>query len=330
MTHSFFAHRCLEFAAKARGLTGTNPMVGSVLVRDGKSIAEGFHSGFGKPHAELEVIQKIEQEIRSEDILYVNLEPCFHTDKKTPPCAQLIVEKGIKHVVFGMIDPNPKVAGKGIAFLRSKGVECTGPILLADSLRLNRGFVSLMTAGRPWITLKNARTSDGAIANEDGSPRRITTEVQDQWSHQFLRARHDAILVGAGTILADDPTLTVRHGDLRPDIWRIVLDPHGKIPLTAKIVNGELARKTIVIREGTEGTKGTDGTEEMLKQRGVRIVRIPLSGSSFHWTTLFEALTTSDGDFYGISSILVEGGKRTWEIFKNAGVVDEEVVLIGK
>lgn len=324
-------HRCLTLASRGLGKTGINPMVGTVLVRDEKILAEGFHSGFGKPHAELDLLQKYDppsprgfgearQEIRSDDVLYVNLEPCVHTSKKTPPCAQLLVERGIKHVVVGMVDPNPQVAGKGIAFLRSKGVQCTGPVLLADCTRLNRGFVSLMTKGRPWITLKSARAGDGSVAYPDGRQKRITSREQDAWSHEFLRARHDAILVGVGTVIADDPTLTVRHGDVRPDVWRIVLDPHGKIPLNTKVVNGELAKKTIVVT--------TTPNEELSKQ-GVRVALVPLADSGFYWELLWKTLTTPDGDFYGISSLLVEGGKRTWETFKKSSMLDEEVLLIG-
>jgi diaminohydroxyphosphoribosylaminopyrimidine deaminase / 5-amino-6-(5-phosphoribosylamino)uracil reductase len=343
MEHASFMYRTLELAVIARGRTGINPLVGSVLVRDGKIIAEGFHSEYGKPHAELTLLQKFEQEIRSNDTLYVNLEPCCHTEKKTPPCAKLLVDRGVKRVVFGMIDPNPHVAGKGIAFLRSHGVECTGPVLLADFQRLNRGFISLMTRGRPWVTLKSARAQDGTISNPDGSPKRITSVAQDVWSHEFLRARHDAILVGVGTILCDDPELTVRHltpsaigghpsplqrrGDGGEAPWRIVLDPHGKIPMTSKVVNDELARKTIVIRRDTEGA---EGAEAELRKRGVRVLKIPFTHEALEWTALWKALTTPADDFYGISSILVEGGRRTWESFKKAGMMDEEVVLIGK
>ncbi len=141
--HELFLRRCLSLAEQGRGKTGANPMVGAVLVRDGKIIAEGFHEGFGKAHAERQLLEKLEQKISSKDILYVNLEPCCHEKKKTPPCAQMLVEKGIKHVVYGMKDPNPAVNGKGIQYLRSKGVEVIGPVLEDECLRLNRGFVSV-------------------------------------------------------------------------------------------------------------------------------------------------------------------------------------------
>jgi diaminohydroxyphosphoribosylaminopyrimidine deaminase/5-amino-6-(5-phosphoribosylamino)uracil reductase len=368
--HERFIRCCLALAEQGRGATGINPMVGAVLVRGGTIIAEGFHSGFGKPHAERQLFEKSDQKIRANDILYVNLEPCCHLDKKTPPCAQMIVEKDIKTVVFGMVDPNPKVAGKGIAFLRSHGVDVIGPVLPDECARLNRGFVSLMSKNRPWITLKSAMTVDGRFANSSGGPRlMITSPEQDRWSHEFLRARHDAILVGIGTILADDPKLTVRphpqplpRDRLRQSAgggekllpYRIILDPHFKIPLTAKVVNGELAGGTIVVKDSTSllvssELRGAGENKEkmrILEKRGVRIMTMPhnrnhnilnnRSGylpaaypSHFDWQSLWKALTTPSGDFHGISSILVEGGPRTWEMFRDAQMVDEEVMLIG-
>jgi len=307
-------HRCLQLAANARSLTGINPLVGAVLVREGKIIAEAFHEGFGKAHAERKLLEEFRGEILPTDTLYVNLEPCCYTKKKTPPCTEIIVQKGIRRLVFGMKDPNPSVNGKGVEFLRSKGVECSGPILLADCLRLNRGFVSLMTKERPWITLKSARASDGSIANPDGSPKRITSDSQDRWSHEFLRARHDAILVGINTILRDDPKLNVRHGVNVPDPWRIILDPHGKIPSDANVLSKKLADRTIMISASA---------------RAPSTAHVPLKDGVFDWDSLWKVLTTSTDSFHGIASILVEGGPVTWKYFKDAGMVDEEVLLVG-
>ncbi len=358
--HESFIRRCLTLAEDGRGFVGINPMVGAVLVRDGTIIAEGFHEAFGTSHAERQLLEKYDQKFRTSDVLVVNLEPCCHTDKKTPPCAQFIVEKGIKRVVCGMLDPNPKVAGEGIQFLRSMGVEVIGPVLPEECARLNRGFVSLMMQRRPWITLHEARTVDGRHANPDGSPLKITSKEQDQWAHQFLRARHDAILVGIGTILADDPQLNVRFIDHPPQVYRIILDPHFRIPLEAKVVNGELARGTIVVRQETKDFKETNETKEkmeILQKRGVRVIQIshnhnqhlknkgagfpalrsfsegglPAAPSaSFNWHLLWRSLTTPIGDFHGITSILVEGGPRTWETFRDARMADEEIVLVGE
>lgn len=339
--HDMFMRRCLELAEKGRGKTGINPMVGSVLVRDGTIIAEGFHEAFGKVHAERQLFEKSDQKISSKDVLYVNLEPCCHTEKKTPPCTQMIVEQGIKTVVYGMRDPNPAVSGKGIELLRSKGVEVIGPMLPAESMRLNRGFISLMAKGRPWITLKEARTVDGRIANADGSMMKITSNEQDAWSHAFLRARHDAILVGVGTIVKDDSRLTVRlpltpacrqagptpspKGRGEHCLQRIILDPALHIPLTAKVVQAPLVARTIIIvAPGYDQEKSKE-----LESRGVTVTEISVHDGIFDWLQLWKALTTPNEDFYGISSILVEGGAKTWAAFRKAGMVDEEVLLLG-
>lgn len=296
-------------------------MVGAVLVRDGSVIAEGYHEAFGKAHAERQLLEKFDQEMRSTDTLYVSLEPCVHTNKKTPPCAQFLVERGVKHLVYGMCDPNPEVSGKGIEYLNKKGVQVSGSILEQDCRRLNRGFVSLMTKGRPWITLKQAVTVDGRHCNADGSFLKITTKEQDAWSHRFLRARHDAILVGAGTVLSDDPQLTVRRVDAPPPLLRIILDRTLKTPVTAK-----------VCREGTIIVTDTDipaAKQKPFREAGVRFFQVASTKDGFDWGSLWKALTTPTDGFHGISSILVEGGALTWARFRSSGMVDEAVTLVG-
>ena len=256
------------------------------------------------------------------DILYVNLEPCCHRNKKTPPCTDIIVERGIKTVVYGMQDPNPAVSGKGIEHLNKKGVQVIGPVLEQECKRLNRGFVSLMTKKRPWITMKKAQRVDGRIANDDGSFLKITSPKQDAWSHEFLRAKHDAILVGVGTIIADDPRLTVRFGEAKPPVWRIVLDASLRIPLSSKV----MCPGTIVVTVPSQDREKKDA----IRRKGVRIVEIPFLLGAFDWQVLWKALMTPENDFYGISSILVEGGQKTWDAFYSAEMVDEEVTLVGE
>ncbi|MSR67768.1 bifunctional diaminohydroxyphosphoribosylaminopyrimidine deaminase/5-amino-6-(5-phosphoribosylamino)uracil reductase RibD [Candidatus Peribacteria bacterium] len=347
--HTLFMRRCLELAAKGKGKTGINPMVGAVLVRDGKMIAEGFHSEFGKSHAELNLLEKTEYNICSTDTLYVNLEPCCHMHKKTPPCTDMIIKSGIKHVVFGMRDPNPQVSGKGIAALRNAGIDVAGPVLEDECLRLNRGFVTLQKNSRPWITLKIARMVDGRIANPDGSMMKITRDDQNAWSHRCLRARHDGILVGVGTILTDDSRLTVRTptpnpspeggGELQP--YRIILDATLQIPLTATVVGDEFVSRTIVICAPDADRKKKREIEsrgllvmEVMQEARLRLRATDGQASRSHsecfdWSELWKALTTPKDSFYGISSILVEGGPTTWQLFQKAGMVDEEVTLVG-
>lgn len=339
--HAYFLRHCLTLANRGRGKTGINPMVGAVLVREGVIIAEGFHEGFGKVHAELHLLQNFEQKIRSTDTLYVNLEPCCHTKKKTPPCAQLLIERGIKRVVYGMLDPNPAVAGKGIDLLNKNSIQTFGPVLEQECKRLNRGFVSVMTKKRPWITLKSAMTADGKFAKTDRSRLKITSSEQDRWSHQFLRGRHDAILVGVGTVIADDPQLTMRIppspsrpasagpgggaedgglGYLQQPL-RIILDPFLRTPQASRIV-----------RRGTIIVAGDGVSKDIIREftvAGIRIIQLPKEGKLFAWNELWKIMTTPDTDFHGISSILVEGGPKTWELFRRSQMVDEEVVLVG-
>ena len=270
-SHSSFIDHCLKLAEQGRGFVGNGALVGSCLVRDGKVLAEGYHSAYGEAHAERILLENYEQKISTQDILYVNLEPCCHHGK-TPPCTDIILEKGVKKLVFGMQDPDPRVAGEGIRILEAAGVQCIGPIDSAVCRRFNRGFVSVRENNRPWITLKSAKTADGRIANDDGSPLKITSEEQDAWSHEFLRAKHDAILVGVKTIIQDDPELTVRfchpERSRRIQPMRVILDPHGRIPQDAKVLNDEYAEKTIVVTEQ----------------------EVPLQGSDFSFDPLFDFL----------------------------------------
>lgn len=340
--HTPYIHRCLELAARARTRTGINPMVGALLVREGTVIAQAWHEEFGGQHAEALLIKKCVQNIQQKDVLYLNLEPCCHTQKKTPPCTQAIIKSGVKHVVIGMVDPNPEVAGKGIRELRKYGISVICGIKRARCEWFNRGFVSLMTKGRPWVTLKRAETQAGAIACDDGSKMKITSVEQDAWSHQYLRAKHDAILVGVGTVVTDDPSLMVRvtndqESMTRQQPLRIVLDPHLRIPLNANVVSREMAGGTMVVVKEPKETKEPKEAKELqekmriLRENDVRIVPIPLDVSGrFDMHALFRFLTTPTKDFHGITSILVEGGAKTWETFRKANAVDCEVTLSGK
>jgi diaminohydroxyphosphoribosylaminopyrimidine deaminase / 5-amino-6-(5-phosphoribosylamino)uracil reductase len=333
--HAHFLHRCLALAERGRETVGINPMVGAVLVREGAITAEAFHERFGGPHAEALLIKSFEQIFRPDDVLYVNVEPCCHRDKKTLPCTSAIIEAGIRCVVVGMRDPNPAVAGKGILELQTHGIEVVGPVERARSEWLNRGFVSLMTKERPWVTLHRAQTADSRIANPDGSPLKITGEEQDEWCHRRLRATHDAILVGVGTILTDDPLLTVRHmPSTRFQPLRIVLDPRFRIPLRARVLEGVSAQKAIVCVQETDEAEMTEETKEKyaeLLRRGVRVLQLPFTAEGcFDWRSLWKALTTPTTDFFGIASVLVEGGSRTWEHFRRSGMVDCEVTLVGR
>lgn len=329
MSHDSFIRRTLELAEKGRGKTGTNPMVGAVLVRDGKIIAEGFHEAFGKSHAERQLLEKFDQKIDSKDILYVNLEPCCHEKKKTPPCAQMLIEKGIKNVVIGMVDPNPAVAGKGIDLLRLSGVMVEiASGMTADCLRLNRGYVSLITKGRPWVVMQQARTPDGEFAGPDGTFLKITTPEQDRWTHEFLRAKCDAVLIGIGTALMDNPRLTIRHLPASYQPLRIIIDSRLRMPLEANLVSDEYAANTmLIIKPGLPDAVRAVIPE--LMKRGVRVMEVAHTETGIDFSALWKALTTPLEGFHGISSILFEGGQQMWKAFRAEKCIDEEAVLVG-
>lgn len=329
MNDVFFMHRCIELAAQGRGLVGNGALVGAVLVREGKIIAEGWHRGFGQVHAERDLLEHFDQELYSTDVLCVNLEPCCHHGK-TPPCTDILLERGVQRVVIGMVDPDPRVAGQGIALLKAKGVEVLGPVERARCEWVNRGFVSVRTSGRPWITLKRAQTREGLIANTDGSPLKITSQEQDDWSHTFLRCEHDAILVGVQTIVKDDPVLNTRFDQKKRGYqpWRIIFDPHLRIPAHAKVLRDGWRSKTIVIT-GAFHTAEVQRRKEEGEEQGVTIFPVPIKEASFAWEELWNILFTPQEDFHGITSILVEGGRKTGELFRSAGMYDEDISLTG-
>ena len=328
-------HRCLELARQGQGRVGNGAMVGAVLVRDGEIIVEAWHEEFGGPHAERKLLDKFDQKIGSEDILYLSLEPCCHHGK-TPPCTDILLQRGIKNIVVGMRDPDSRVAGRAIKILREHGSRVVGPILPELCDRLNKGFVSARAHGRPWVTLKQALTRSGEISNVDGSSQKITSSEQDRWSHSSLRALHDAILVGINTIISDDPILNTRfiqnegsnkkidqENAYQP--YRIILDPHLRIPLTSRVLTDVHRSRTIIVTSESDSPSA-----EALRSQGVHIMQIAIENNLFDWDSLWKNLQTPSESFHGITSILIEGGRRTWEAFRNDQMVDEEVILVGR
>lgn len=328
LVHDSFMGRCLTLAERGRGMVGNGALVGAILVRDGQVIGEGWHSAFGRAHAEADLLKKFDQKSSSSDVLYVNLEPCCHQGK-TPPCTDAIVRSGITTVVVGMLDPDHRASGKGIAALRDHGVTVIGPVLEQACRWLNRGFVQLRTAGRPWITLKSAVAPDGSVAHGDGSPRKITSQEQDTWSHTVLRARHDAILVGSTTIRTDNPLLDKRlsmNNEIdQKNPYKIVLDRICSISKQARILQHEPERTLVIV-----GTDAPRDRVSIVGNTGARVLRVECDDRGvFVWRKLWEALCTPRDAYTGLTSILVEGGPATWRIFRDAGMVDMEVLLAG-
>lgn len=232
--------RALRLAARAQGRTSPNPMVGTVIVRDGEVVGEGFHRAAGEPHAGVNALRKARDRARGAT-LYTTLEPCAHVGR-TPPCVDAIREAGISRVVTAMRDPDPRSDGKGFRLLRAAGIEVTSGVLEAEARRLNEGFISRVERGRPFVLVKLATTLDGRVSVKGRrylSGKRAIKEV-----HR-LRDRFDATLVGVETVLADDPQLTVRDVKGR-DPLRVIVDADARTPPTAKVVRAKDPQRTII------------------------------------------------------------------------------------
>ena len=235
--------RAIELATKGEGHTDPNPLVGAVIVKDGRIIGEGYHEVYGSLHAERNALKNCTEDTRGAD-MYVTLEPCCHFGKQ-PPCTLALIEAGIKHVYVGSSDPNPKVAGKGIAQLKRAGIEVTENFMKEECDALNPVFFHYISTKEPYIALKYAMTADGRIATDNGKSQWITGSKAREHVHK-LRNRYKGILVGIGTVLADDPMLNCRIDGGRNPV-RIVLDTHLSIPLNSKLVQSAKEIPLIVV-----------------------------------------------------------------------------------
>ena len=273
-----FMRRAIELAARGRGSVEPNPMVGCVIVQRGRIIGDGYHQRYGGPHAEREALFAARESPRGATV-YVNLEPCCHTNKKTPPCVPALIEAGVAKVLVGCIDPNPDVSGKGIQALQAAGIEVKIGLLEAEAKQLNAAYFAKVLAARPYVTLKWAQSSDAKVAGPRGQRKQISNELSLKVVHE-LRARSDAILVGIGTVLADDPILTARTASKKRPLIRAVLDSRLRIPPTSRLVNTANEGKVIVYcaPENDEISRNVPlkrGTF-LLIERGLEVVEAPL------------------------------------------------------
>ncbi|MDB5297073.1 MAG: riboflavin biosynthesis protein RibD [Phycisphaerales bacterium] len=232
-----FLRRAFRLAMTGRGRVEPNPMVGCVLVRDGRIIGEGYHTHWGGPHAEPTALADCAArgEGPAGATAYVTLEPCCHTNKKTPPCAPRLIAAKVVRVVIGCLDPNPAVNGNGVAMLRAAGIRVDGPVLEAEAKQLISPFLKSQGSGRPYVTMKWAETADGKVAGPGGRRMQISNPAASRLVHQ-LRARSDGIVVGIGTVLADDPLLTARGVEAARPLRRFVLDTHLRSPPDSQLV----------------------------------------------------------------------------------------------
>ncbi|TAN44877.1 MAG: bifunctional diaminohydroxyphosphoribosylaminopyrimidine deaminase/5-amino-6-(5-phosphoribosylamino)uracil reductase RibD [Nitrospirae bacterium] len=307
-----FMKRALTLAAKARGRTSPNPMVGAVLVKNSRIIAEDYHKKAGELHAEALAIQKAGRKAAG-SALYVTLEPCCHTDKRTPPCTKAIIDAGINKVFVAMKDPNPKVSGKGIAELRKHGINVVAGILENEAKRLNEAYIKYITTCLPFVTLKIAMTLDGKIATPEGQSKWITGEAARRSVHR-MRCASDAILTAIGTVKADNPELTARLRGCRNPV-RIVIDPELETPEDFKILNN--AAKTIIVKTVSAAIP----KEERLKKKGIEFIHS--KGSRVDLKKLMHDLGKRQ-----ITSLMVEGGSSLASSVLAAGIVDKAVFFI--
>lgn len=296
-----YMKRALQLAQQGLGFVSPNPMVGAVVVHDGKVVGEGYHRAFGGPHAEVHAIEAVEDKsILNKCTLYVSLEPCSHHGK-TPPCTDLIQTSGIPRVVVACLDPNPVVAGRGIQKLKDSGIDVTVGLLESEARTLNKRFFTNQLHKRPYIILKWAETADGFIAHKDRTPAKISSFESDLLVHQW-RKEEDAILVGRKTVLSDDPLLTVRHTSGRNPV-RVLLDPKHALQRHHKVF--EHTSKVIVLNQKLQHT-----------DHHVFFEWIP-GDQNFLSQGIHHLLSHS------IGSVLVEGGRYTLESLFTEGLWDE-------
>lgn len=308
--------RALELARLGEGRTRPNPAVGAVVVRDGDVVGEGHHSLAGEPHAEIFALRQAGEKARGAE-LFVTLEPCSHHGR-TGPCAEAVLAAGIRRICIGTSDPNPQVSGRGIARLQACGAEVRLGVLEAECRRLIAPFAKHVTTGLPFVVLKSAMTLDGRTATVTGDSRWISGAESRAWVHH-VRDRLDAVMVGIGTLLRDDPLLTTRLPEGGRDAARIVVDSRLRIPETAAILTVESAAPTII------ATTPAAPPEKLarLEARGAQIVMTTAGEGGVDLRDLLRRLGAS-----GIQSILLEGGNILNAAALRAGLIDRVMIFI--
>lgn len=303
----FYMSLALDLAERAMGQTGINPVVGCVVVKEGRLVGVGTHLARGTPHAEVHALNMAGKEAEGSTV-YVTLEPCSHYGQ-TPPCAERLIAERVKRVVVAAEDPNPLVAGRGNTMLRAAGIQVETGVLRDRSRELNRAFMKYIITGLPYVTLKTASTLDGKIASKTGDSKWISNEAARERVHT-LRHRHQAIMVGVSTVIADDPLLTTRLTVTGLNPIRIVVDSKLRIPLESRLLQDGAAPVLILTTE-----QGDDGKREALERLGAEIIRCGEGPR----VDLLQAMTLLGQKEIG--SILLEGGGTL-----NGSMLEEQLV----
>ena len=310
--HETYMKTALSLAAKGRGTTSPNPMVGAVVVKDSQIVGKGYHRKAGDPHAEIHALKDARERAKN-GTLYVTLEPCNH-EGRTPPCTRAIVASGINKVVAGMEDPNPRVAGGGLAFLESQGIETTVGVLEQACKRLNEAFIKYITTSLPFVIMKSAATLDGRTATRTGNSKWITNEKSREFVHR-IRHEVDAIMVGIGTVKADNPSLTTRlEGRQGQDPIRVILDTHLSISLEAKLLHLSTGSDTLIVTAPSVSPDKRKAIEKL----GARVISLEGCEKEIDPKKLMVELGKME-----ITSLLIEGGSRIHGSALRAGIVDK-------
>ncbi len=304
--------RALRLAAKAAGRTSPNPLVGAVVVRDGAIVGEGYHKAAGEAHAEVVALRAARDRARGAT-LYSTLEPCAHQGR-TPPCVEAVRDAGITRVVAAMRDPDPRTDGKGFRLLRAANIEVTHGVLETEARRLNEGFVSRLTRGRPFVLVKLATTVDGRVTVKG---RRYLLGKPALKEVHRLRDRYDAVLVGIGTVLADDPALTVREVRGR-DPLRVIVDTEARTPPQAKVVRAKDPRRTVICV-----ARDADGRRlNRLRDTGALVTTLPRAEGGLDLRAVLRWLADQ-----GVNTVLSEAGPRIAGALVAAGLADRLMLI---
>lgn len=311
--------RVLELARKGQGRTSPNPMVGAVLVKNGRVVGEGYHHKAGLPHGEIEALRRAGKKARGAD-LYVNLEPCCHFGK-TPPCTEAIISAGVKKVIVGMRDPNQLVSGKGFHQLKKNGIRVMTGTLRKECERLNEVFMKFVQTGNPFVVLKTAISLDGKIATRSGESQWITGPKAREKVHQ-IRNEIDAIVVGAGTVVKDNPFLTTRLRKKSAVVKhpvRVILDNEFLAPLKSNVFKNAETQRVLY----ATGRKLPVSRRKELIRRGVDILILKEKNGGVDLRHLLQALGERD-----ITSVLIEGGAEVNASALEAGIVDKVLIFV--
>ena len=314
--HSKYIKRCFELAKKGKGYVSPNPLVGAVIVKNKEVIGEGWHKKFSEAHAEINAIKNSTESLAG-STLYCNLEPCCHTNKQTPPCVPLIIQKKIKKVIISNLDPNKSVYGRGVKQLREAGIEVTTGIHEEEGKELNKFYFKYVKEKNPYIILKIAQSLDGKISQSKNEQTWLTGKESIKFVHK-LRSEYDAVLVGAGTIRTDNSLLTVRNVRGRNPI-RVIVDGSLSIPIESKVIDSTDPQNTWIFTSNDANKKKI----KLLSEKGLRIFKIAANQQNrLELKKIIKVLVKQK-----LNSILVEGGGDIFSQFLKEEMFDEVIII---